>query len=100
MKAPAIKYLIGIILCEVVLLLSWINIAADADVSKYESVKAVLNSSQASQQPEFQLASSAIHQSSKNLNFMSVVILSTSLIVVILSCLIGFQVLKNRDKKL
>jgi len=100
MKTPAIKYLVGIVLCEVVLLLSWINIAADADVSKYESIKTILNSSQTSHQPEFFLASSAIHQSSKFLNFISVVIISTSLIVIILSCLIGFQVIKNRDKKL
>jgi hypothetical protein len=97
MKTPAIKYLVGIVLCEVLLLLFWINIASDADVSRFESVKAVLNSSQAS---EFQLASSAIHHSSQNLYLMSAVILSTSLIVIILSFLIGFQVFKNRDKKI
>jgi hypothetical protein len=99
MKTSAIKYLVGIVLCEIVLLLSWINIAPDADVSEYESVKAVLESSQTTQQPEFQLASSAIHHSSQYLHIMSVVIVSTSLIVIILSFLIGWQMLKNRDKK-
>jgi hypothetical protein len=99
MKKSIVKYLAGIIFCEVLLVLNWIHLAADVDVSNYDSVKKVLSSSQASQPPEFQLASPVIHRSSKFLDIMSVFVLLTSSIVVILSFLIGFEVFKNLDKK-
>jgi len=98
MKTSAIKYLVGIVLCEIILLFFWVNIAPDADVSKFESVKKVLNST--NQPPEFQLASSAIQHSSQSLSLISIVILLTSSIVIILAFLVGFQVLKNQGKKL
>jgi hypothetical protein len=99
MKKSALKYLVGIVVCEVSLLLYWINIAPDADVSQFDSVKTLLNSSQASQRPETLLASSAIHHASQYIHTMSIIVLSTSLIVIILSFLVGFQVIKNRDNK-
>jgi len=100
MKAPAIKYLAGIIFCEIVLLLSWINLGPDADISKYQSVQTALANIQTTGRPEFLLASAAIRNASDNFSILKMVIVSTSLLVIILSFLIGFPILKNRDQKL
>ena len=97
MKSTVIKYLVAIIVCEVVLFLNWIHLAADADISKYDSIKKLLDSNAASQNFNVSLAASAIHTSSLNLHIMSVLVCATTFAVTLMSGLVMVKLLKSED---
>ena len=93
------RYILGIVACEVVLLLAWNNLGADASATGYSSVQSLLDSignSQPQDKAYLLLAASAIRGSSRNVHILGTIALVTSLTVIVLSIIIALR-LRSRD---
>ena len=88
-KKSIYKYLLGIVVCEIVLLWAWIQVAPDIDVSGYSSVTSLLDSS-----PNSQVASAAIRHSSQHFKFISMVVFCSAVIAILLTARAALSVRK------
>lgn len=101
-KKSLVKYLIGIAACQILLLLTWLNLGADAEVTRYDSVRALLDSISAqpsTQNPELLLAASAIRSANRNVEMLSFVASPTSLLTLGLAVVATFRLRKCRITK-
>jgi hypothetical protein len=93
------RYILGILACQVVLLLAWSNLGADASATGYSSVQTLLDSIE-NTQPQGKayllLAKTAIHRSSQNVHILGTIVLVTSLAVIVLSIMIALR-LRSKD---
>ena len=95
------RYVLGILACQAILVLAWINLGPDASATGYSSVQSLLDSigdSQPQERAYMLLASSAIRRSSRNVQTLGTIVLVTSLIVMVLSVMIGIQMRRKAHK--
>ncbi len=96
------RCIFGILGCEAVLLLAWMNLGPDASATGYSSVQSLLDwigDSQPQERGYMLLASSAIRGSSRNVQTLGGIVLITSLIVIVLSIWIAIQVRRSAAQK-
>ena len=95
-RSIVLRYVWCIVAVQVIAFLAWVGLYPDARVENYDSVRAALKVIQngAPNQPEFTMASSAIHSATKNLELLNVVMLIASFSILILSILIWVRVRK------
>ena len=96
------RCILGILACEAVLLLAWINLGSDASAAGYSSVRSLLDwigDSQPQERGYMLLASSAIRGSSRNVEILGGIVLITSLIVIVLSILVAIQMRRSAVQK-
>jgi hypothetical protein len=93
LKAP----LIGVIICQIILLCLWTNLYPDADVQRSDAVTNLLNSTNNEVQAKTDvfLARVAIRGSSRDLEMMDVVVIASSLTVIFLSIVSLMRVRKK-----
>ena len=95
------KCVLGIIVCQAILLLAWISLAADMRLVNYASVQSLLNAipNQASQHPEFFMAAQAIREASNHIDILNFIILLVSIAVVVLAVRLWFYGRKSTVNK-
>lgn len=93
---PVSKYLIAIILCELLLITMWFGLAADMDVSRSDSVRALLESSSNVDRAKTDtfLASAAIRNSSRNIDVCTFIVVVNVFLVSGLSILVAIRLRK------